>query len=91
MSTDHHTVASVAPWAGPFWSWVVNALTWAAGGMSPLAAAGAMAALWWTIERARTERAKRRMIRGVEDEVSRGGLSSRLRKALATTSPGDLS
>lgn len=90
MTTDHHAISSIAPWAGPFWSWVVNALTWAAGGMSPLAAAGAVAALWWTIERARTERAKRRMIDGVGAEVSRGGLAAKLKKALKTE-PGSLS
>jgi hypothetical protein len=58
MSTDFTHVS----WAGPVAAWAVNALTWALGGMSPLAALGALAALWWTIERALTERAKRRAI-----------------------------
>lgn len=79
--SDHSTIST---WAGPIWSWVVNAAMWAAGGVSPLAAAGAVAALWWTIERARTERAKRRMIESVESEVSRDGLAARLKKALKT-------
>ena len=60
---------------GPLMGWLVNAMMWLIGGMSPLAAIGAVAALWWTIERAKTERAKRRMIEDVEAEVSRGGLS----------------
>lgn len=89
MTTDHETVTHVAAWAGPFWAWVANAVMWAMGGMSPLAAAGAVAALWWTVERAKTERAKRRMIEGVEAEVSRGGLSGLIRGALRTE-PGDL-
>jgi hypothetical protein len=75
---------------GPAMGWLVNALMWAIGGMSPLAAAGAVAALWWTIERAKTERAKRRMIEGVDAEVQRGGLAARLKKALKTE-PGGLS
>ncbi len=89
MTTAHDTISSLAPWAGPFLGWVANAWVWASGGMSPLAAAGALAALWWTIERARTERAKRRMIDGVEAEVSRGGLAARLKKELKTE-PGEL-
>ena len=74
---------------GPLMGWLVNAMMWLIGGMSPLAAIGAVAALWWTIERAKTERAKRRMIEDVEAEVSRGGLSGRIRGALRTE-PGDL-
>jgi hypothetical protein len=77
-----------APYIGPAIGWVINAVIWLQGGMSPLAAVGAVAALWWTIERALTERAKRRVLAGLEDD-SKGSLASRLRKALKTE-PGDL-
>lgn len=75
---------------GPLMGWLVNALMWLIGGMSPLAAIGALAALWWTIERALTERARRGMMDKLSSEVQqRGGFASRLRAALKTR-PGDL-
>ena len=46
----------------PAIGWAVNIALWLTDGMSPLAVLVALATLWWTIEKARTERAKRRAI-----------------------------
>jgi hypothetical protein len=90
MTSQHNLLTDLAPWAGPFWSWVANAVVWALGGMSPLAALGALAALWWTVERAKTERARRKMIENLGVEVkAEAGITKRLRAALKTK-PGEL-
>jgi len=63
--TDHDALTRIADqYGGPALAWVVNAALWLVGDASPLAVLGTVAALWWTIERARTERAKRRAIEG---------------------------
>jgi len=49
-----HLAAWIERNAGPLGAWLVQALLWLTSGMSPLAVAGSLAALWWTIERART-------------------------------------
>ena len=86
----HDWQETLTAYFGPLMAGLFNALIWALGGMSPLAAVGALAALWWTIERARTERAKRRVLEGLSEEAkTRGGFASRLRAALKTK-PGDL-
>lgn len=78
---DHDTLTQLADrYGGPVLAWTVNALTWLAGGMSPLTVLGTLAALWWTVERARTERAKRRAIEGFAETDRRmwGKLRDRL-------------
>ena len=75
---------------GPLMGWLVNALMWVIGGMSPLAALGAVAALWWTVERALTERTRRNMLDNLAGEAkTKGGFAARLRAAMKTQ-PGDL-
>lgn len=39
-----HSELIPAGWAGPAAAWIANAAVWALGGMSPLAALGAIAA-----------------------------------------------
>ena len=51
LVSDHPTIG-----------WFVNVALWVTDGMSPLAVLVAIATLWWTVEKARTERAKRRAI-----------------------------
>lgn len=58
MSQPHEIASS--GWLGPLGAWLANVAVWATAGMSPLAALGALAALWWTVERALAERARRR-------------------------------
>ena len=62
-----------AEWNGPLLSWLINILVWLTAGMSPLTALGAMAALWWTVERVRTERAKQRQLAGFEARIATAG------------------
>ena len=62
---NHDAITKLADlYGGPALAWAVNAALWLIGDASPLAVLGTVAALWWTIERARTERAKRRAIEG---------------------------
>lgn len=83
-------ISDLPPYIGPAAGWIVNAAIWLLGGMSPLAAIGAIAALWWTIERARTERARRAMLTDLHDEArTKSGFGERLRQVLKTK-PGDL-
>lgn len=51
---------------GPIGAWALNTVAWVVGGASPLAVLGTLAALWWTVERVRTERAKRRILENAE-------------------------
>lgn len=45
MSQHPESIAGLATaWAGPAAAWIANAAVWALGGMSPLAALGAIAA-----------------------------------------------
>lgn len=46
---------------GPLGAWIVQAAAWAFAGMNPITVLGAIAALWWTVERALHEREKRRL------------------------------
>ena len=55
---------------GPIGAWIAQAVAWAFAGMNLITALGALAALWWTIERARTERAKRRLETMKADEFA---------------------
>lgn len=80
-ASDHDALTKLADlYGGPALAWIVNAYTWLAGGMSPIAFFGALAALWWTIERARTERAKRKAMEGFVETDRRmwGKLRERL-------------
>lgn len=81
--------AGHANYIGPFLGWLANAAVWTLGGMSPLAAAGALAVLWWTVERALTERAKRAMLTDLHAEARPSGFGARLKQAIKTE-PGDL-
>ena len=64
MSTPDHIVSWAERYAGPLGAWLAQVVLAMFAGMSPITALGAIAALWWTVERARTERAKRRAIEG---------------------------
>ena len=90
-----HEIAS-AGWLGPVGAWIVQMLLWLTAGMSPLAALGAIAALWWTVERALAERARRRteevrtsVYAEYIDEAKRVGGFRRIMDRL-TTRRGDL-
>ena len=81
---DHPVTGWVAD--HPAIGWAVNIALWLTDGMSPLAVLVALATLWWTVEKARTERAKRRAIDGFA--LTQPGA---LRKLWGrTTGPGDL-
>lgn len=64
MPAPEHIVSWAERYAGPLGAWLVQVILAVFAGMSPITALGALAALWWTIERGRTERAKRRAIEG---------------------------
>lgn len=70
----------------PTIGWFVNVALWVTDGMSPLAVLVAIATLWWTVEKARTERAKRRAIDGFA--MSQPGVMRKLWGRI--TGPGDL-
>lgn len=64
MTPAEHIVTWAERWAGPLGAWLAQLVLTAFAGMNLITGLGALAALWWTIERARTERAKRRAIEG---------------------------
>ena len=87
MSTPDHIVSWAERYAGPLGAWLAQVVLAMFAGMSPITALGAIAALWWTVERARTERAKRRAIEGyvVQDKRVLRRMMDRFR-----TRPGPL-
>ena len=86
MTTTDHAIELATRYAGPIGAWAVQAIVWAFNGMNLITALGALAALWWTVERARTERAKRAAIVDLSQEPNS------LRRILnaVKTRPGDL-
>ena len=86
MTTTEQIVEMADRYLGPIGAWIVQAIVWATAGMNPLTALGALAALWWTIERARTERAKRAAI---VDFSEQPGTLRRMLDSIRTR-PGDL-
>jgi hypothetical protein len=80
-------------YAGPAWAWVVNVLLLFFDGVHPLTIVATLCTIWWTVERARTERARRRLAEMQSEsfeayvEANRGPLARLLDKL---TKPGEL-
>ena len=86
MTTTDQIIELADRYMGPAGAWVAQAFLWAFAGMNFITALGALAALWWTVERARTERAKRAAI---VDLSQQPGALRRMLNAIKTQ-PGDL-
>jgi hypothetical protein len=80
-------------YAGPAWAWLVNAVLMLTSGVHPLTLVATICTIWWTVERARTERAKRRLTEMQSDSyaeyvAANRGTFGRLLDRL--TNPGEL-
>lgn len=80
-------------YAGPAWAWLANLVLFFFDGLHPLTIIATLCTIWWTVERARTERARRKLAEMQQDHFdeyvreTRGPLS-RLMDRL--TKPDDL-
>ena len=80
-------------YAGPAWAWLVNAALLVFDGVHWLTAIATLSTIWWTVERARTERARRRLTEMQQDSFaeyireSRGPIARLMDRI---TKPGEL-
>lgn len=86
MTTTEQMIDAADRYLGPIGAWIAQAVAWATAGMNPLTVLGLIATLWWTVERAMTERAKRRAI---EWSTRSPGALRRMLDAIRTK-PGEL-